>query len=101
MKHRPISRHDDGPRFDVAPVLALYEDLDTAAYVFGVQKRSVLRWKAEGISWALADELACKAGFNPVTLWGRAWEDAANASITEADEAEIAAWLAPDQLALL
>jgi hypothetical protein len=104
VHHRPISRFDDGPRFSIAPILALYEDLETVADVFDVDKRSVLRWQSDGISWALADDLACRAGFHPHTLWGKAWEDAAVATITAGDDAEIDAWCAGQpagQLALL
>jgi hypothetical protein len=92
------------PRFSVEPILALYEDIETVAYVFGVHKRTVLRWKSGGIDWKLADRLACKAGFNPMTLWGAEWDAAANgANATLDDDAWYAEWLADgdNRLALL
>lgn len=47
-----------------------------AADMLGVARRSILRWKADGLSPWLADDVARRAGLHPLEVWGTDWEDA-------------------------
>jgi hypothetical protein len=43
------------------------------ARTLGVDPRQVYRWRAGGLSWAKADELAVRIGLHPVDVWGAEW----------------------------
>ena len=43
------------------------------ARVLGVHRRQVYRWRASGVTWAQADELAVRIGLHPSAVWGATW----------------------------
>ncbi len=44
------------------------------ADVFGVDDRTVRRWRAQGLSIEQADRLAIAAGLHPAIVWGPEWD---------------------------
>lgn len=55
-----------------------------SAAALGVDSRQVYRWRAQGVTWAQADELAIRVGLHPGDVWGRAWWELVDAE--EGDE---------------
>lgn len=45
------------------------------ARTLGVDLRQIYRWRRQGVTWALADELAVRVGLHPAVVWGRDWWD--------------------------
>jgi len=50
-----------------------FPTLDGAARALGVSLRTVTRYKAHGIGWRRADELAVHLGLHPAEIWPREW----------------------------
>lgn len=42
---------------------------DTTAAVIGAKPATVRQWRRRGLSWAQADQVACRAGFHPRNVW--------------------------------
>lgn len=55
-------------RFDFAPIRRL-GSLPELADRLGVERRTVLRYGANGLSLYQADELAVRMGYHPSELW--------------------------------
>lgn len=76
--------------FDDLATLADTHSLERAADAFGVDQRSIMRWRAEGVPLYAADAAACAVDLVPTLVWGDAWEEAeqlAEAMREEAAEA--------------
>lgn len=41
----------------------------------GVDRRTIERWKRNGITVTHADEAATYLGYNPIAIWGLNWDD--------------------------
>jgi hypothetical protein len=46
---------------------------DTIANILGVARRTVLRWRHNGLTWDSADKAAITLGSHPAILWGQRW----------------------------
>lgn len=65
-----------GARFPFGPLELLVSGscgLATAR-ALGVHPRQVYRWRAGGVTWAQADELAVAVGLHPAEVWPEWWE---------------------------
>lgn len=65
----------DGPRLSFEPLEEAVSGSCAAAtaIALGVHSRQVYRWRAGGLSWQKADELAVRIGLHPFDVWGRDW----------------------------
>lgn len=68
-RHRPVSRGPAHARW-TCPFTAV----DLAEEV-GVSQRQVHRWRAQGLSWMVADRVAVALGTHPAIVWGNAFWD--------------------------
>lgn len=69
-------------RYDAAPLLRLYDDLEVATETFAkalrTSTRTVWRRLRRGLSWSEADVLAVAVGLHPVDLWPSWFADVAD-----------------------
>lgn len=72
-------------RYSLVAVAAGYEDRTVLAELIGVSPRTVLRYLADGLSWAQADTVACRLGVHPSALWPT-WLDDVEPDDIEIDE---------------
>lgn len=60
-------------RLDEEPVEhGLWTD-ELAAEVLGVSQRQIMRYKADGVPVARADDFAIRIGSHPLDIWGASW----------------------------
>lgn len=63
-----------GLRWPWAPLeQALGGTTTSQARALGVHDRQVYRWRDEGLTDAMADRCAIRAGLHPAIVWGPAW----------------------------
>lgn len=63
-----------GGRLPLAPLLAAVDGSSgLLALRVGVDRRTVTRWRHEGLDALRADRCAVALGQHPAEVWGRAW----------------------------
>ena len=81
MAHLPYRRFPLAPLLDVAgirgsrTVRGHLTELTRLAVVLGVSRKSVNRWKQEGVPEPSADAAAVHLGLHPFDVWGNHWWD--------------------------
>lgn len=73
-------RHVDRvlPRLPVEPLLMLTRfSPRELGLAIGRSTRCVQRWQRDGVPVSVADEVACRLGYHPASIWGVSWETVA------------------------
>jgi len=63
-------------RYPAAPLIAMFDDIPTAAHVMATTERTIHRWVTGGLSPVTADQAAVRVGLHPVDLWPTWFDDA-------------------------
>jgi hypothetical protein len=74
----PTHLEDDGTRvYSAEPIVTTFDDMEAASEALRVSQRTLYRMLLSGLSWDVADALACRLGVHPVHYWPTWFEDVA------------------------